>query len=71
MTDEAEQAKKLILDCYGIEQLRTAFVNRTQEPMFGQMGKIAAPKPADYYQPHELVWIGYEALTDSLYNFDI
>ena len=65
---DIEQAKKLILDCYTVEMLRAAFVNRTQEPMFGQVGKIAAPKPESFYQPHELIWLGYEVLTDSLYH---
>ena len=60
----ANVAKKLIRATYSREYLVRAFTLRTQDPMFGNVGKLVAAHPIDWYQPHELIRLGYEFLCD-------
>lgn len=59
---DAEWAKELIRDCYGIDYLQSAWINRTQDPLFGRVGKIAPRKLAGSLGPHQFIRRGYEYL---------
>jgi hypothetical protein len=60
----ANEAKAKILATYNREYLVKAFTLRTQEPMFGNIGKLVCPMEPQMYLPHELIRIGYEFLCD-------
>jgi hypothetical protein len=62
MHDEAEKAKKSILDCYSIEYLHRAFAQRTQDVMFGNIWQMISNR---FDSPTDLIWLGYQFLVDS------
>lgn len=62
--ERANEAKAKILATYNREYLIRAFTLRTQDPMFGNVGRLVCPHPISWYQPHELIRLGYEFLCD-------
>jgi hypothetical protein len=65
MHDDAEKAKKLILDCYSIEYLHRAFTLRTQDVMFGNIGSMISKR---IESPTAAIWLGYQFLVDSMHR---
>lgn len=59
----AELAKQQILDLFSVDELQRAWIDRTQDPLFGEVGILAAKKPMSWYTPSQVIRIGYEYLT--------